>query len=145
MIKFPFINICNTPQTNNKYGERHPHQAQKHHISFERNVDIFEKEDIAQETARDFRKRVILAFSDWYEPVPDEGHKDNIQLKKLLSPYIDAIEHMNQHEAECFARLALGEEQIKEIEEGSLINPDLKHFKDALENKIGKPLNKLIK
>ena len=86
MIKFPFINICNTPQTNNKCGERHPHQTQKHNIDFEENVDVFEKEDIAQETARDFRKRIILAFSDWYEPVPDEGHKDNIQLKKLLSP-----------------------------------------------------------
>lgn len=113
-------------------------------ILYETTQDILEKKETVAEVARDFRKRVILPFSDWETGLPSYQDAGYEVLRQTMASYTNYVEKLKPQDAQKFARLSLGESQLNAIENASLKNVDIKLFKDTLEKSMGKTLRSVL-
>lgn len=106
--------------------------------------DTFVRSTATKDVAAKFRKQVVLPFSHWDSSFPADYEKGSGLLQDMLEPYIKAIKGFSAKDAEMFSKLVFGEKHIKQLEEGSKKNTDLKIFKETLEDVMGKTLSEVI-
>lgn len=109
-------------------------------LLYQNSVDTFERSTLTKDIAIAFRKQIIIPYSEWEKALPADGEEGAELLKKILTPFKDAIKNLSKRDAEVFTKLAFGENQVKMLELSSMTNKDLMDFKLTLENILGKKL-----
>ncbi len=101
--------------------------------------DVFIKQGVTpievKQCAKDFRNGIIKPFSDWQSA--DQFEKSSNVARKLFSPFTKAIKGYSKEDAQYFTKLAFGEDTVDAITAASKRNPDVKLFKDTLEERLG--------
>lgn len=127
-----------TIQNQQLNAAKHVHQTTK---------DVFEKSTSVKDIAVQFRDTVLRPFTDFdvVGVIPKDAEKGSGYLKGILTPFSEAIEKFNSHEAEKFVKLSMGTAHLPVLEHGAKVNSDISHFVKTLEAKAGKALKDIIK
>ncbi|MDD3237109.1 MAG: hypothetical protein PHV37_03325 [Candidatus Gastranaerophilales bacterium] len=94
--------------------------------------------------ARDFKKTLQDGIGDWKDAFPKGGEKGSELVRTKFGQYIEPIDNLKPKEVEHFCKCVFGTEQIKALRESANGNKDIQKFVDVIENKLGKPIEKLI-
>lgn len=112
---------------------------------YEETSDIFVRSDAVKNVAKEFRSRIIVPFSDWKGVLPVDGDEGADLLKKSMALFTGFVDKLSKVDAERFTKLAIGENHLEVIKNSSIVNKDVKLFKDTLEKSLGKTIENVIK
>lgn len=107
--------------------------------------DVFERSDIVKDTAKTFKERVVKPFIDWNGSFPKDDQGGSKLLKAMLQPYVSFFNDMTPADSQKFTKLVFGQDQLKAIEQGSIVNSDIRQFKNALEKSMRQTIEKTLK
>lgn len=112
---------------------------------YEQTTDIFVRSDSVKDVAKEFRNKIIVPFADWKDILPADGECGADILSKSMALYTKIVEKLSKKDAEHFTRLAIGEDQLRVLENSSIGNKDVKLFMETLEKSLGNTIEKVIK
>ena len=107
--------------------------------------DVFDRKETVLEVAKEFRSRLIKPFSaDWEKGLPKYNEDGYAVLRQALASYTSYVEKLKPVDAEKFAKLAIGENQLIALEKASKNNVDVKLFTETLEKSLGRTIRSVI-
>ena len=119
-------------------------QVENAHQIYTHTCDTFQKSDSVKDVAVEFKKNLFDSIDDWNVSIPANGENGSTLLKKILAPYTQFVDTLNERDAERFVTLVFGENQVGMLEETSLKNDDVYLFQTTLEKRLGKTIREVV-